>query len=232
MPGPIYIVGTGPMIGAHTARHFALRSFKSVALIARSPSNLTNSQTFITDAAPDTTVKTYSADVTDASSLKNALNSAVSDLGPPEVVLFNAARVQPSFFPTYPASDIVEDFMIPNLGLYTTAVILLPHLCDLAAKNPAGAHPSLFVTSGTIVHQPFAPVFSLSMAKAAQANLCKMLASENDGKVHVAMLTIGGAVSMQEEINNPANIAVKFWELWEQKKGVGKGWEFEKKCGW
>ena len=232
MPGPIYVVGTGPMIGAHTARHFALRNFNSVALIARSSSNLTNSATFITTAAPNTTVKTYSADVTDTSSLRNALNSAVSDLGPPEVVLYNAARIQPSPFPTYAASDIVEDFMIPNLGLYTTATVMLPYLCDLAEKNPTDTHPSLFVTSGAIVHQPFAPVFSLSMAKAAQANLCKMLASENHGKVHVAMLTIGGAVSIQEEINNPPNIAVKFWELWEQKKGVGKGWEFEKKCGW
>jgi len=232
MPNTIFIIGTGPMIGAHTARHFALQTFTSVALIARSPANLSNSTTFITDAAPSTTVKTYPADVTDASALTSALTTAVSDLGPPEVVLYNAARINYGTFPAYAPSDILEDFKIPNLGLYATAAVLLPHLRGLAEKDPSGAHPSLFVTSGAIVHQPFAPVFSLSMAKAAQASLCKLLAAENGGLVHVAMVTVGGVVGMEEKVNNPGNIAGKFWELWEQKKGVGDGWEFEMKCGW
>lgn len=232
MPSTIFIVGTGPMIGAHTARHFALRNFTSVALIARSSSNLTDSTKFITTAAPSTTVKTYRADVTDVPALTTALTTAVSDLGPPEIVLYNAARIQYGTFGAYAPSDMLEDFKIPNLGLYTTAAVMLPHLRALAEKDPAGAHPSLFVTSAALVHQPFAPVFSLSMAKAAQANMCKLLAAENEGRVHVAIVTIGGVVSMEEEVNNPENIAGKFWELWEQKKGVGKGWEFEMKCGW
>ncbi len=128
----------------------------------------------------------------------------------------------------YAALDIVEGFKVPNLGLYTTATVLLPHLRKLAEKNPE-AHPALFVTSGAIIHQPFAPVFSLSMAKAAQASLAKLLAAEHKNVVHVALVTIGGQVSPDEEVNNPENIATKFRALYVQKKGH---WDQEMKCGW
>ena len=138
------------------------------------------------------------------------------------------ACINYGMFGQYSSEDIVEDFKIPNLGLYTTASKLLPHLQALAKSHP-DAHPALFVTSSAIIHQPFAPVFSLSMAKAAQANMTKLLAEENKDIVHVALVTVGGQVSMEEKVDNPPNIASKFWELYEQKRG---SWEFEIKCGW
>ena len=106
--------------------------------------------------------------------------------------------------------------------------MLLPQLQALAKSHP-DAHPVLFVTSSTLIHQPFAPVFSLSMAKTAQASLANLLTEENKNVVHVALVTVSGQVSPEEEVNNPKNIAKKFWELYEQKKG---SWEFEMKCGW
>ena len=227
-PGPLFIVGSGPMIGSHIARLFATRGFKSIALFSRSASNLSRDATFVTSAASSASVKTYSADVTDHTALAAALAKAVSDLGPPEVVVYNAARVNYGAIGQYSHEDILEDFKIPNFGLYTTATVLLPHLQALAKSNP-DAHPALFVTSGAIIHQPLAPVFSLSMAKTAQASLTKVLAAENENIIHVALVTVGGAVSPEEKVRNPANIATKFWELYEQRKGH---WEFEVKCGW
>ena len=47
------------------------------------------------------------------------------------------------------------------------------------------------------------------MAKAAQASLVKILAEENKGVEHVALVTVGGQVTMEEAVNNPANIATK-----------------------
>lgn len=224
----IFVVGSGPMIGSHVARLFATHSFTHVALFSRSPANLARDASFVTTAAPSTSVHTYSADVTDHTSLTAALEKAVEEAGAPEVVVYNAARINYGFFGQYAHADIVEDFKIPNLGLYTTASVLLPHLQKLA-KADQTAHPALFITSGAIIHQPFAPVFSLSMAKAAQASLAQLLAAENKDVVHVALVTVGGQVTPEEEVNNPANIATKFWELYEQKKG---SWEFEMKCGW
>ena len=99
----------------------------------------------------------------------------------------------------------------------------------LLKENKEGFNKvALYVTSGAIVHHPIMPVFSLSMAKTAQASLVKVLAEEFEG-VHVALVTVGGVVSMEEETRNPENISSKFWELWEQEKGKE---EFEMRCGW
>ncbi len=216
------------MIGSHVARLFAEHGFEHLALFSRSTSNLSRDASFVTSAVPSASVHTYEADVTDHAGLSAALEKAVSEISVPEVVLYNAARIKFGMFGQYSSEDIVEDFKIPNLGLYTTASKLLPHLQALAKSHP-DAHPALFVTSGAIIHQPFAPVFSLSMAKAAQANMTKLLAEENKDIVHVALVTVSGQVSMDEKVANPPNVASKFWELYEQKRG---SWEFEMKCGW
>ena len=131
-------------------------------------------------------------------------------------------------FGQYSFEHIVEDFMIPNLWLHTTASKLLPHIQALAKSRP-DAHHALFVTLGAIIHQPFAPVFSLSMSKAAQANMTMLLAEENKDIVHVALVTVDGIASMQEKLKNPSNAVSRFWEIYEQKIG---GWNFEMKCGW
>ena len=206
------------MIGSHVDPLFAQRGFEHLALFSRSTSNLSRDASFVTSAVPSASVHTYETDVTDHASLSAALEKAVSEIGVPEVVLYNAARINFGMFGQYSPEDIAEDFMIPNLGLYTTASKLLPHLQALAKSRP-DAHPALFVTSGAIICQPFAPVFSLSMAKAAQANMSRLLAEENKDIVHVALVTVGGVVSMQEKVNNPPNAASKFWD-------------FEMKCGW
>ena len=216
------------MIGSHIARLFAMHGFSHVALFSRSTSNLSRAASFVTSAAPSASVHTYAADVNDHNALGAALYKAMGEVGVAEVVVYNAARINYGVVGQYAPTDIVDNFKIPNLGLYTTASVLLPHLQAMAKSRP-DAHPALYVTSGAIIHQPLAPVFSLCMAKAAQASLTKLLAEENKDVVHVALVTVGGPVTPEEEVNNPANIATKFWELYEQKIG---NWEFEMKCGW
>lgn len=230
MSKTVFVIGSGPMIGSHVARLFAIKSFSNVALFSRSESNLLRDCTFVTSASASSTALTrgYSVDVTDGAALKIALERAIAELGVPEVVVFNPARIGYSMFGHYSAEDILEDFKVPNVGLYNTATVMLPYLQTLAKSDPK-AHPSFFVTSGAIIHQPFAPVFSLSIAKAAQADLVKLLAEDNKNVVHVALITIGGQVTPEEPINNPTNIATKFWYLYEQKRGQ---WTFEEKCGW
>ena len=227
-PGPLLVIGSGPMIGSHVARLFATHGFTQVALFSRSADNLARDATFITTASPSTTVRTYATDVTADDPFASTLEKAVDEVGSPEVVVYNAARIKFGPFGQYTAADVRRDFEIPNLGLHTTATVLLPRLRALAESEPE-KHPALFVTSGAIIHQPRMPVYSLCMAKAAQASLTKVLAEEFKGLVHVALVTVGGSVSFEEEFNNPDNIASKFWELYQQKKG---SWEFEMKCGW
>jgi short-subunit dehydrogenase len=212
------------MIGSHVARLFATHQFSRIALFARSTSNLSTSSAFISAAAPSASVHVYNADVTDPANLTNVLEKAIVEVGTPEVVVYNAARIQYGMFGDYKEEDIVEDFKVPSLGLYTSAKVLLPRLQSLAKEKPE-AHPCLFVTSSPVIHQPFAAVFSLSMAKAAQASLVKLLAEQAKDVVHVALVIAAwGPVTMDEPVNNPANIATRFWDLWEQEKGK---WDFE-----
>ncbi|KAG9231472.1 hypothetical protein BJ875DRAFT_517005 [Amylocarpus encephaloides] len=222
-PGPLFVIGTGPMIGSHIPRLFATKSFSRIALFARSTASLSAAAEFITTAVPSASISLYIADVTIPIELTEALEKAITEVGAPEVVVYNAARINYGFFGDYKEEDIVIDFKVPNLGLYTTAKLLLPHLQSLAKETPE-ANPCLFVTSSPIIHQPFAPVFSLSMAKAAQASLVKLLAEDNKDIVHVALITVGGPVTPEEPVNNPTNVAAKFWEAWEQKKTE---WKFE-----
>ena len=41
------------------------------------------------------------------------------------------------------------------------------------------------------------------MTKVAQASLVKLLAANNEGIVHVALVIVGGQVSEEEEVKNP-----------------------------
>jgi NAD(P)-dependent dehydrogenase (short-subunit alcohol dehydrogenase family) len=220
-PGPLFIVGTGPMIGSEIPKLFASKTFTHIALFARTTATLSAAKDKIAAATPSATIKVYTADVIDSINLTQALEQAVTDLGKPEVVVFNAARINYGMFDDYTESDILTDFQIPNLGLYTTAKVLLPYLRTLAKEKP-DSHPCLFVTSSPLIHQPVAAVFSLSMAKAAQASLTKMLAEQNKD-VHVAIISVDGPVTWEEKINNPVNTAKKFWEAWEER---GE-WKFE-----
>jgi len=219
MPGPLFIIGTGPMIGSEVPRLLATKSaFSRIALFARSADTLKASTAFINNAAPSATVHSYIADVTDHTSFEAALEKAIKEVGSPEVVLYNAARIKYGGFGEYKEEDIVVDFKIPALGTYTAAKVLIPHLQALAKEQP-DSHPCFFVTSSPIIYQAFAPVFSLSMAKAAQANLVKYLAQENKDVIHVGLVMIAGVVSPEEPINNPKHIAGYVLQLWEQKKG-------------
>lgn len=163
-------------------------------------------------------------DVTDDRSLASKLRKAVSEVGVPEVVVYNVVRIKCSKFGEYSPAELLEDFKFPNLGLYITASVLVPHLQAMARSHPE-AHPALFVTSSALIYQPITPMFSMSMAQAAQASLVKMLAKDNAGVVHVALMMAREV----GDLDDPSDIAAKFWELYEQKKG---SWEVEIKCGW
>ncbi|KAL8824326.1 MAG: hypothetical protein Q9170_008194 [Blastenia crenularia] len=233
MPGPIFIIGCGPMIGSHVARLFATSAnFTSLALFARTDATLIAATEFITAAATKAQITAYKTDVTDSLAFAYALRNAVEKVGNPEVVVYNPARIHftPPFGPAYADMDVVTDFSIPCLGLRTAAQVLLPAI--RACADEGARHPALWVTSGAIVHDPIPILWSLCMAKSGQASLVKCIAKEEagmGGKVHVALVTVGGQVGVEEEVNNPVMIAETFLNMWRQGKAE---WGVEMKHGW
>lgn len=103
MPSPrlLYIIGSGPVIGSHVARLFATHPFTHIALFSRSSPNLARDASFINTAAPSARIHTYSADLTSHTSFTTALKNAVAEAGPPEVVVYNAARIEVSISGEY-----------------------------------------------------------------------------------------------------------------------------------
>jgi len=110
----LVVVGSGPGVGATTAALFASHGFDRVALLARSAAKLqvdaeTVAQASISTAAQ---IKTYPVDVADATALQKTLQVVEAELGTPEVVLFNAARVVPSTIGQTSWEDILYDFKV------------------------------------------------------------------------------------------------------------------------
>ncbi|KAL8748742.1 MAG: hypothetical protein Q9184_007114, partial [Pyrenodesmia sp. 2 TL-2023] len=175
---------------------FALNAFSYVAIFCH-PDSLASIFEFVEESIHEATVRLYTVDINDQAALTNALKQAISDFGSHEAVVYgDYSTVFPrsSTIGEYLPQAMLIDFEVVNLAIYAIATITIPHLQRLTKFNPV-AHPSFFVNSEVIIHPPEPSNFSLSMAKAAQASLVRSLAEANKGVVHVALVTVGGAIS-------------------------------------
>ncbi|KAK6196738.1 hypothetical protein LQW54_011247 [Pestalotiopsis sp. IQ-011] len=209
----LLVIGAGPGIGRSVTTLFASKAYANVALFARSADGLVSEKKAVEDAVGDKVkVKTYQADVADPEALGKALAESDADFGKPDCVFYNAARVQPSELLTHDLKDIEYDFKINVSGLYTVSQHYIPHLLELAKKDPE-ARPALLVTSSLLPLHPVPQFFSLSLVKAAQRNMAQSMhmtyASQG---VAVGLINVGGPVSPDHPTRNPANIAARSWD--------------------
>ncbi|KIW29266.1 uncharacterized protein PV07_05091 [Cladophialophora immunda] len=222
----IVILGSGPGIGASTGALFASMGF-DVALLSRNVERLGQEAARVQAANPRVKVKAYPVDVGDHNALALALGKVGTELGPPEVVYFNAARVAPSRIGGTSPDFLLEDFKSMNLGLFVAASWALPHL-TAAAEQP-GTHPSFLFTNSGLWDRPLANFASLSMQKAAQYNLMLSLKQMVEARgVHVAGVNIGGLVREEDPVINPNNIARALFDLSQEDK---PNWQWEVKVG-
>lgn len=111
---------------------------------------------------------------------------------------------------------------LTNLALYETALWAIPKLQKVSEEDRS---PSFFVTSTTLLwKEPVYDLVSLSMVKSAQRALVLSLHNKVGKDVHVALLSIGGAVSPDAKNLSPENIADRCWALYKQPKAK---WERE-----
>lgn len=130
----IVILGSGPGIGVGVASHFASQTFGRVALISRNAERLKKDAETVKANSGRTglQVKTYAVDVGDVLALEKTLKEVAHDLGPPEVVVYNAARLRQSKFGDVPAEELTEDFQVcfifPGYGRCAYVLLLYPCL--------------------------------------------------------------------------------------------------------
>ena len=112
----LVLVGTGPGIGLSTATLFASKGF-NVALLSRNADRLEQEVEKV-GAAGQGRVKVISfpVDVSDHVALKKTLGEVEQQMGKPEVVVSNAARIARTNIGETIEEDIIEDFKVSELS--------------------------------------------------------------------------------------------------------------------
>ena len=112
----LVVVGSGPGIGVATASLFASQGFTAIALLSRNAERLKTDAESVSKSSGNAKIQTYAVDVGDHKALNQTLNQVEQELGSPEVVFFNAARVGPSTIGEESPEAVIEDFKVTSYG--------------------------------------------------------------------------------------------------------------------
>ncbi|MFD0660588.1 SDR family NAD(P)-dependent oxidoreductase [Thermocatellispora tengchongensis] len=205
MPGAV-VIGAGPGIGRSVARRFA-RQGLPIALIARTPGTLAGVAEAV--APFGVPVISLTADCTDETALRAALDAATDEFGLPDVVVYNAALIRPDAPGQLPAQAQLDAWAVNVVGALTAAAHLAPEM----ARRGSG---SFLITGG--MPEPKPQYVSLSLGKAGVRTLVALLDQEyGPSGVHVASVTVDGPVAAGTAFD-PDDIAEHYWRLHAQPR--------------
>ncbi|MFC9688983.1 SDR family NAD(P)-dependent oxidoreductase [Kribbella sp. NPDC056951] len=195
MPG-VVVIGAGPGIGQAVGRRFAREGWP-VALIARRQP----------EAAGATL--TLAADCTDESALRGALDKVVAELGTPDVVVYNAAKIAADRIGELTLREQYDAWAVNVGGAITAAA----HVAPAMVANGGG---SFLITGGMPETKP--DYVSLSLGKAGVRTLVSLLDQTYgaDG-LHAASVTVYGSVAPGTAFD-PDRIAEEYWTLHQQPR--------------
>lgn len=194
---PAYIIGHGPGVGDAVARAFAATGHP-VALFARGADRVATAA-----AAIGNTALGFATDAADEVSLSAALESAKSHLGPPGIVVYNAALWRPG-----PVLGMTPDQLLGDLRIDVGGALVASRWAA-PLMQPGDA---LLFTGGGLALYPSPQAPSLSIGKGAIRALALMLAEELAGTgIRVGTITIAGIVGSPGL--SPERIADAFVEL-------------------
>jgi NAD(P)-dependent dehydrogenase (short-subunit alcohol dehydrogenase family) len=208
----IVVVGAGPGIGLSVARRFA-REGLPVAVLART--GMTAEASAEALAPCGVKVVALTTDSADDTSLREALDQAVAELGTPDVVVYNAAIIRADSPGELSVRAHQESWAVNVIGALNTAA----HIAPKMAERGGG---SIIITGG--MPEPKPDHVSLSLGKAGVRALVTLLDKEyGPSGVHVATVTVGGAVAPGTAYD-PDDIAEQYWRLHTQPR---EEWERE-----
>ena len=183
------IIGFGPGLGTAYAKTFGEAGY-ALGLLSRSDAGTELSK------EGDWPVRSYACDAGDPESLKDALASVQSDLGPIDVVIYNADLAQFGTLDDVSELQFEQSWRVGALGLFSTAKFLGPEMAERGSGTiiVSGATAAL---RGNIWTTAFAP------SKSAQRTLANALAKQLGPKgVHVAYLVIDGVIDTEDTRTN------------------------------
>jgi NAD(P)-dependent dehydrogenase (short-subunit alcohol dehydrogenase family) len=211
MPGAV-IIGAGPGIGQAVARRFA-REGLAVAVVARTDKTVEAAAEAVTALGARAVALT--ADSADETSLRGALDRAAEELGPPDVVVYNAAIIQADQPGELSVRAHQEAWAVNVVGALNAAAHVAP---DMARRGGG----TFLITGGMPAPKP--DYVSLSLGKAGVRALVTLLDERYGASgVHVATVTVAGAVAPGTAYD-PDDIAERYWTLHTQPR---EAWQRE-----
>ena len=203
--GTAVIVGVGPGLGRAIARTFAQAGYP-VALLARDKGKLDDYAAEIAPARDD--VRGYQADAADPADLRAALYSAITELGAPDVLVYNIAVVRKDSPIGGDDQDWANVVAVNVLGGRVAADAVLPEL--------RGGRGSLLFTGGGFALHPNREYASLSVGKSGLRAYVQVLHEQLAGAgVHVTSVMITKALGSEPRYE-PAVIARSYLDLHHQ----------------
>lgn len=206
------VVGMGRGIGLSVARRFGQEGYR-LGLIARSEASLKNYAGAL--ELDGHTVEGYPADVARPQQLISAVRQAEKQLGPIEVLIYNAYASQGCRASELRPEALEQTLQVNLYGALVAAQLVIPGMLSRRKGT-------LLFTGGGLALNPQPDRAALSIGKAALRALVGALSKElyPEG-IHVATVTIAGQVRRNTPFD-PDLIAEKFWELHAQPPGKWK----------
>ena len=153
--------------------------------------------------------RAFLADAGDEQSLRQCLCSIRSEMGDPEVLVYNASAGTPGPPASLNRDALVRDFEVNVVG----AVVAAQEFAPAMVKAGRG---TILISGGGLALEPMAEIASLSLGKAAIRSLSFSLAKElGTAGIHVATVTICGFVEEGTRFA-PGLIADEYWRLHTQ----------------
>lgn len=209
------VVGVGSGLGFSVAKRFGREGFR-LALVARTEDTLEKH----IDALKELSVeaRAFAADAERAESLQDALRRIEEDMGPVEVLVYNAAAVNPAMPTGLGVEALMRDLRVNVGGALVAAQAVLPHMREKKAGT-------ILFTGGGLALEPWPEMTSLAIGKAGIRSLAFSLSKEvgREG-IHVATVTIAGIIKPGTSFD-PDALADVYWALHTQPKD---GWEVER----
>jgi NAD(P)-dependent dehydrogenase (short-subunit alcohol dehydrogenase family) len=221
MPRVIVIVGFGPGTATSVAERFGGEGF-SVALVARNEERLAAGVSAL--GARGVTASGFAADAADPESIRAALRTTRSQMGPITVLHWNAYGGQEAGdLLTAEAASLRRVFDVAVFGLIAATDEVLPDLkksdagAILISNGAFGVVSSEMDEVATTLH-----VMGLALSSAAKHKLAGLLAQRLKGEgVYVAEVmtyaSIKGTPSANGNSVDPSVIAEEFWRLYQSR---------------
>jgi NAD(P)-dependent dehydrogenase (short-subunit alcohol dehydrogenase family) len=214
------ILGVGPGLGAAVARRFAREGF-AVALMARREQSVAGVQEEIEGAGGR--ALPVSADATDPASVAAAFDEVRSNLGAPEVFVYNAGAFQMGGILDLSPEKFDECFKANCAGAFYAAQQVLPAMVD-------AGRGTVLLTGATAALRGGARFSALAVGKFGLRALAQSMAREFGPQgIHVAHVVVDGQIDTprvremspdreDHTMLSPDAIAETYWQLHSQDR--------------